>query len=134
MPTDVQEKTITACAKAVHEASQQIWAEAEAAAGHDAAERLKSLNHPPEAQAHAHAEAQRAAVAERGPLVWEVFDRPGRWRGRWQLAPAFPDGRLAAAERERALREGNLVVTPLDTEQDIAHHLASLRHHSPERV
>ena len=127
MSTDVQEKTIEACAKAVHAASQRIWEEAESAAGHDAAERLKALNHPPESQAFAAEEARRAATRSRTPLVWEVFAQPGRMFGRWEMAPAFPDGRLGRAERDAAERSGSLIVYPTDTEEDIARHLGALQ-------
>lgn len=126
MSPDVQAKTIEACAKAVHAASQRIWEEAEAAAGHDAAERLKAKGYPIEYQQVAAEQAAREAYGERTALVWEVFKKPGRWLGRWELGPAFPDGRLSREERERAGEQGSLIVHPADTEQSIANQLASL--------
>jgi len=127
MSTDVQAKTIEACAQAVHAASQQIWEEAEAAAGHDAAERLKAKGWPIAHQQEAAKESRLLAAEKRPPLVWEVFAKPGRWLGKWEMAPAFPDGRLAPTAREAAEQGGALVVNPADTEQDIAARLASLK-------
>lgn len=126
MPAEVQEKTTEACAAAVYAGSQDIWEEAEAAAGHDAAERLKARGFPVEYQKRAAEGGRLLAAKKRVPLVWEVFARPGRWRGRWEMAPAFPDGRLSAADRATAVAAGALVVAPGDTEADIADRLADL--------
>lgn len=134
MSTDVQAKTIQACAKAVHAASQTIWEEAEAAAGHDAAERLKAKGWPLEQQEKAAEGGRILAAQKRVPLVWEVFARPGRWLGKWEMGPAYPDGRLAPSDRERAEQQGALVVTPTDTEEDIAARLASLEQAHTESV
>lgn len=134
MTTEVQEKTIEACAREVHAASQKIWEEYEAAAGHDAAERVKYDHGDETEQADAAEKARHAASLQRTPLVWEVFEQPGRWLGSWHLGPSYPDGRLSPAERAEAAVDGNLVVSPGDTEQAIANRLMSLRQPAADSV
>jgi hypothetical protein len=134
MATDVQAKTIEACAQAVHAASRSVWEEAEAAAGHDAAERLKAKGYPPEYQQNAAEGGRLLAAEKRAPLEWEVFARPGRWFGRWELALAFPDGRVGACGCKHPHQGDTLVVDPADTEQDIAGRLAALKENPTQRV
>lgn len=137
MSTDgVQAKTVSECASAVREASEELWREFEAAAGRQAAERVKAAKGDQDAQALASREATRTASMSRAPLVWEVFDTPGRrwWRGTWRLAPAYPDGRLSRSERELAERQGSLVVEPLTSTEEIAERLEVLRRGTPESV
>lgn len=134
MSTDVQAKTTPECARAVHTASERIWQGFEAAAGSEAAKRIEAKGASQEAQLAAAAAASRMAAMSRTPLTWEVFAEPRRWRGRWELAPAYPDGRQNREQREAARAAGALVVTATDTEEDIIAALEALRQPPTERV
>lgn len=131
---DVQEKTIEACARKVWVASQKIWEEFETAAATQAAVKARSQGASEFKQRGVATKARHDAALARTPLVWEVFKKPGRMFGHWELAPAFPDGRLSPAERAEAGAEGNLIVNPGDGEADIAHKLGSLRQRTPENA
>ena len=132
MPIDVREKTIERCAREVHAASQQLWEEAETAAATEAAKKARSLGASMIKQEAEATKARHDQALARGPLVWEVFNLPGRWRGCWEMAPAFPDGRPEPGQEVAAAN--TLVVNPGDTEFTIGNELACLLGAVTERV
>lgn len=132
MSIDVREKTTEACAREVYAASQQLWEEAETAAATEAAKKARSLGASTIKQEAEATKARHDKAVARGPLVWEVFERPTGWFGRWQMAPVLPDGRPEPGQEVQAAN--TLVVGPADTEEVIAKQLTSLLGVVTERV
>lgn len=129
--TEVKELTIEDAAGAVYAASQDIWKTIETAAARDAATRAEHRGANELTQQGEATKARHEAATNRHPLTWEVFARPGKRRGHWELGPAFPDGRLDGAAQAAAELEGALVVAPTDGEEDIAQRLSTLVDSAP---